>query len=165
MWAALAALLQWLIQPITAPDSYQVLLGFVAVSVIYGGMRSGFVTLAITAAAKFWLIVLPEISLAAQGQSLLARMILYLAIGFVICYIGGQLHASERRLEDALAKVRTLSGLLPICASCKRIRDDRGDWHQMENYIRSHSNADFSHGICPECIRRLYPEMADRVQK
>lgn len=60
-------------------------------------------------------------------------------------------------LKDALDKVKTLSGLLPICSSCKKIRDDKGYWNQIENYIRSHSNAIFSHGICPDCARKLYP--------
>ncbi len=62
-------------------------------------------------------------------------------------------------LQRALAKVKTLSGLLPICASCKKIRDDKGYWNQIENYISVHSNAEFSHGMCPECQRRLYPEL------
>ena len=62
-----------------------------------------------------------------------------------------------RELEEALARVKTLSGLLPICASCKKIRDDRGDWHELEAYVREHSDADFSHGICPECAHKLYP--------
>ena len=61
-------------------------------------------------------------------------------------------------LKRSLAKVRKLSGLLPICASCKKIRDDKGYWNQIEAYIRDHSEAEFSHGICPECSRRLYPE-------
>ncbi len=60
-------------------------------------------------------------------------------------------------LQDALAQVKTLSGLLPICANCKNIRDDQGYWHQVEVYIRDHSKANFSHGICPECARKLYP--------
>jgi hypothetical protein len=62
-------------------------------------------------------------------------------------------------LEDALARVRTLSGLLPICASCRKIRDDRGEWHELEVYVRDHSNAEFSHGICPECAEKLYPDL------
>lgn len=62
-------------------------------------------------------------------------------------------------LEDALCKVKTLSGLLPICASCKKIRDDQGYWNQIELFIRDHSFAEFSHGICPECARKLYPEL------
>jgi DNA-binding NtrC family response regulator len=60
-------------------------------------------------------------------------------------------------LREALARVKQLSGLLPICASCKKIRDDKGYWRQIEAYIRDHSEADFSHGICPDCARELYP--------
>ena len=59
-------------------------------------------------------------------------------------------------LREALDKVQTLSGLLPICASCKKIRDDKGYWHQVEVYIRDHSEIKFSHGICPACSDRLY---------
>jgi hypothetical protein len=61
-------------------------------------------------------------------------------------------------LQKTLSEVKQLSGLLPICASCKKIRDDKGDWKQMESYISDHSEALFSHDICPECIRILYPE-------
>ncbi|MBM3301361.1 MAG: sensor with HAMP domain protein, partial [Deltaproteobacteria bacterium] len=64
-----------------------------------------------------------------------------------------------QELQDALAQVKKLSGLLPICASCKRIRDDKGYWQQIERYIRDRSEADFSHGICPECAKKLYPEL------
>jgi len=63
------------------------------------------------------------------------------------------------KLEDALLQVRKLSGLLPICASCKKIRDKEGGWQQIEDYISTHSEADFSHSICPECARKLYPEL------
>lgn len=63
------------------------------------------------------------------------------------------------QLEDALQQVRKLSGLLPICASCKKIRDKEGGWQQIEDYISDHSEADFSHSICPQCARRLYPEL------
>jgi hypothetical protein len=66
-------------------------------------------------------------------------------------------------LEEALANVRTLSGLLPICASCKKIRNDRGYWSQIEEYVREHSDADFTHGICPDCARRLYGDLAPQV--
>ncbi len=62
-------------------------------------------------------------------------------------------------LQEALARVRLLSGLLPICASCKKIRDDQGYWNQIESYVRDHSEAKFSHGICPECANKLYPEL------
>ena len=62
-------------------------------------------------------------------------------------------------LEEALCKLKTMSGLLPICASCKKIRDDKGYWNQIELFIRDHSFAEFSHGICPDCARKLYPDL------
>jgi hypothetical protein len=62
------------------------------------------------------------------------------------------------QLQESLARVRTLSGMLPICASCKKIRDDKGYWNQIETYIRDRSEAEFTHGICPECAARLYPQ-------
>jgi PAS domain S-box-containing protein len=65
-------------------------------------------------------------------------------------------------LEDALARVRQLSGMLPICASCKSIRDDKGYWTKIEAYLRDHSEVDFSHGLCPTCARKLYPELYNK---
>jgi PAS domain S-box-containing protein len=64
-----------------------------------------------------------------------------------------------RRLQTALQEIHTLSGLLPICAHCKRIRDGHGHWTQIEQYIRSHSQADFTHGVCPDCSRDFFPEV------
>lgn len=61
--------------------------------------------------------------------------------------------------EKALQEVKILRGLLPICASCKRIKDDNGYWTQIEGYIKNHSEAEFTHGLCPECAERLYPEI------
>jgi two-component system cell cycle sensor histidine kinase/response regulator CckA len=63
-----------------------------------------------------------------------------------------------QELTEALARVKTLTGLLPMCASCKKIRNDNGYWQQVETYIKEHSEADFTHGICPDCMKRLYPE-------
>ena len=68
-------------------------------------------------------------------------------------------------LQKALNAVKTLGGLLPICASCKKIRDDKGYWNQIETYIREHSQAEFSHGICPDCIEKLYPEYTSSRKK
>ena len=66
---------------------------------------------------------------------------------------------TNEALLEALAKIKTLSGLLPICASCKKIRDDQGYWTQLEYYISEHSEAEFTHGCCPECMKKLYPEL------
>jgi len=62
-------------------------------------------------------------------------------------------------LQKTLAEVKTLKGIIPICASCKKVRDDKGYWNQVEAYIRDHSDAEFSHGICQECIDKRYPGM------
>lgn len=64
-------------------------------------------------------------------------------------------------LQDALSKVKLLSGLIPICANCKNIRNDEGYWQKVEVYIRDHSEAKFSHGLCPACAKKLYPELYD----
>lgn len=64
-------------------------------------------------------------------------------------------------LQAALEKIKTLSGLIPICASCKKIRDDKGYWNQIEAYISDHSEAEFSHSVCPECAKKLYPDFYD----
>jgi len=62
-------------------------------------------------------------------------------------------------LQKAMAEIKTLHGIIPICASCKKIRDEEGAWHQLESYISAHSTALFSHGICKECTKKLYPEL------
>lgn len=66
-------------------------------------------------------------------------------------------------LQDALANVRQLQGMLPICASCKRVRDDKGYWNQIESYISTHADVEFSHGLCPDCLKREYPQYADKI--
>ena len=63
-------------------------------------------------------------------------------------------------LNQALSKVKKLSGLLPICAHCKKIRDDKGYWNQIESYLHKHSDAELSHGICPECAEKFYSDMS-----
>lgn len=69
-------------------------------------------------------------------------------------------------LTDALANIKQLKGLIPICASCKKIRDDQGFWNEVEAYIGQHSAAEFSHGICPDCTKKLYPDIyANLVKK
>lgn len=75
-------------------------------------------------------------------------------------------YAIERKqlvidLQDALSQVKILRGLLPICSKCKAIRDDQGNWRRIESYNKERSEAEFSHGICPVCLRELYPEFCD----
>ena len=103
-------------------------------------------------------------------QTLITSVARYDAEGNVIGYQGTIRDITDRRrmeeekeklileLRHALSEIKTLSGLLPICASCKKIRDDNGYWNQIESYIKLHSEAEFSHSICPECAKKLYPE-------
>jgi PAS domain S-box-containing protein len=86
------------------------------------------------------------------------------------CVSGSILDITERKkvekdrdqlivdLQKSLSEVKTLRGFLPICSNCKKIRDDRGYWNQIESYIQEHSDAEFSHSLCPECAKKLYPE-------
>ena len=69
------------------------------------------------------------------------------------------LKEEHQKLLEALKEIKILSGLLPICASCKKIRDDNGYWNQIESYINQHSEAEFSHSICPDCTMNLYPNL------
>jgi hypothetical protein len=84
-------------------------------------------------------------------------------------------HELEHRIEErdtllselktAMDNVKTLGGLIPICASCKKIRDDEGYWNILESYLAKHSAAQFSHGICPDCVEKLYPKYANKAKK
>ena len=73
-----------------------------------------------------------------------------------------RLHTDNKDLAHKMGEVKRLSGLLPICANCKKIRDQQGSWHQLESYISAHTDADFSHGLCPECQKILYPKLTTR---
>jgi CheY-like chemotaxis protein len=85
---------------------------------------------------------------------------LHIAIQFALykAKMETERNALIRQLQDALAEVKTLTGLIPICASCKKIRNDEGFWDQVEFYISSHTDAKFSHGLCPECARKIDPD-------
>ena len=83
-------------------------------------------------------------------------------MGILGIYISYKRTASDlAKLQTALAEIHTLRGIIPICSSCKKIRTDSGAWEQIEVYIRDHSDADFSHGICPDCMKKLYPDYVD----
>jgi len=87
-----------------------------------------------------------------------ARLVYFLSFSFLLSY-------SQDQLRQSKEEVKRLSGLLPICASCKKIRDDDGYWQEIETYLRSRSDTIFSHGICPDCAKKLYPEFADDLLK
>lgn len=109
-------------------------------------------------------------------QTLSVTHIFLWVIGLVAIFVGmGHLKRNDLKrrmveeereklvneLQESLTKVKKLSGLLPICSSCKKIRDDKGYWNQVESYIRNYSEVEFTHGICPDCLRKLYPDFVD----
>jgi len=97
----------------------------------------------------------------------LVRFMTFMIVAMIFWYMQSQLEREQHLncdLAAALATVKKLSGLLPICASCKNIRNDHGYWEQIEAYIREHSEAEFTHSICPACAEKLYPELYSRSQ-
>jgi len=132
------------------------------------GWRVGLITTALATIVGMLLFVLPFTESAAHSLQNEALVALFAVEGCGISYLAGQLHAQRSKaqqeardairarneLEAALAHVRTLRGLIPICAWCKKIRNDHGYWEQLELYITNHSEADFTHGMCPDCARK-----------
>lgn len=96
------------------------------------------------------------------------RMISYTIIALTVAKIR-ELYAGQKalalNLQKSLDEIKVLRGMLPICASCKKIRDDGGYWQNLENYIRDHSEADFTHSICPECVEKLYPDLYEMIRE
>lgn len=103
----------------------------------------------------------------AAGVAFIAPLFLTIKRSEMVLRIANAKAAEEKiereklinELQEALGKIRTLKGLIPICSSCKKVRDDEGYWHQVEVYIRDHSTAEFSHSLCPDCFQKLYPEL------
>jgi len=76
-----------------------------------------------------------------------------------------ELQRVNKELTNSLAQIKLLKGLIPICANCKKIRDDTGFWQEVESYISHHTDANFSHGICPDCMKELYPDIYKTLQE
>jgi len=73
------------------------------------------------------------------------------------------LEETNKKLSTSLDEIKILRGILPVCSYCKQIKTEADTWIQMEKYIHEHSEADFSHGVCPDCLRKYYPEIYDRL--
>ncbi len=86
-------------------------------------------------------------------------------VGLRVINLEGELNDNVRKLQEALNKVEVLQGLLPICSYCKKVRDDKNYWQQVEHYISEHSELEFSHGVCPECYEKFLKPQLDRMEK
>ena len=112
----------------------------------------------------------PETMLPALGVGIAVPGLLAPPIIWTLLYMLRQVDDAQRRqqalsgeLADSREELQELRGLLPICASCKNMRDDDGYWHELETFLGRHANVEFSHSICPECVAKLYPDLATEV--
>ena len=103
-----------------------------------------------------FLIPLSPILFVVYNFFLLGMVLIFIYIGYLVEQISRKNYIISAELRDSLDEVRTLSGMLPICASCKKIRDDKGYWQQVEEYIARYTQAEFTHGLCPNCTKELY---------
>ena len=98
-------------------------------------------------------------------EIVLVRFNLFCGITIITVLVVSALHAEREflvhELQDALSQIKTLSGFIPICSHCKKIRDDSGYWNKLETYIQENSDAQLSHGICPDCAKKHYPDYFD----
>lgn len=111
-----------------------------AYTVLYGTNESGLMT-----------------SGSVQALFIMATFAAALFTGVGLIVLNSQ--RTEQELKAATAEVKTLRGIIPICASCKRVRDDKGYWNAVEAYVHDHTGAEFSHSLCPDCVRRLFPDV------
>jgi len=94
-----------------------------------------------------------------RGRKIVINHTLFFITGLIIIWVlGRRLVNNISQLQKTLIRINKLEGILPICSSCKKIRDNKGDWNQLEIYIKDHSEAEFSHGLCPQCAEKLYPD-------
>jgi hypothetical protein len=103
-----------------------------------------------------WLLLVAPFS-GLMMTSYTPEFLVRFSISYLIVYLLAFIY--ELQKSRASKRLKLLSGLLPICANCKKIRDDRGYWNQIEAYIQKHSDTEFSHSICPECAQELYPDL------
>ena len=155
---------------VTGYDLHVFAFYFVPVSLIgwYVGLRGG-IYMALLAAGTWFVADYtsghPYSSPGIAGWNALMELAACIVVAGIASVVRTQLRAQERlnaELFDTMAQIKRLEGLLPICAACKRIRDERGEWERMEKYITTHSEARFTHSVCPECARKLYPQYVDK---
>jgi hypothetical protein len=131
------------------------------------GPRSG-VYMALFAAGTWFMVDYlsgnPYSSPGIAGWNALMQLAACIVVAGIASVVRTQLRVQEKlnaELFEMMAQIKRLEGLLPICAACKQIRNERGEWELMEKYITAHSEAHFSHSVCPDCARKLYPEYFD----
>lgn len=135
----------------------------VMVSAWYGGAGPGlFASVLALLSGNFFNTPLESPNLAGVQ---IAQASAFLFAAFLISLLNSVRKRLNRELTESLAQVKLLSGLLPICSSCKMIREDGGGWSQIETYISNHSEATFTHGVCPDCYQKVFPESYEKYKQ
>lgn len=156
---------------IVIPNPAVIYLTAVVFAVFQGGIVPGFVSGAMTLLYAASFLSLPGQLFHYSSDNAARVMVLAVATPAMILMTGALKFRYDRMLsqqeklvgdlQKALSEIKTLRGILPICSSCKRVRDDKGYWNLVETYVEAHSEAQFTHGFCPDCVRRLYPELLE----
>ncbi len=161
--SALALLITWLLVPYLERGRFTLFFAAVMVSAWYGGAGPGLFA-SVLALLSGNLFSAPFGSSSPAGVQI-AQASAFLFAAFLISLLNSVRKRLNRELTESLAQVKLLSGLLPICSSCKMIREDGGGWSQIETYISNHSEATFTHGVCPDCYQKVFPESYEKYKQ
>jgi K+-sensing histidine kinase KdpD len=144
------------------------LIAAVMISARFGGFTTGIVSALLASFSFDWFFDQSPYRIDLDGGAFI-RALAFIGFATLVSSIERQrqraslsLERSNRELQSALAEVKTLHGILPICSYCKQIRAENGAWIQMERYIHEHTHANFSHGMCPECYKKHFPQIYQR---
>lgn len=179
----LALLFTLWLQPLMALGYSILFLAAVMISAWYGGLRGGLIATSLAIVCLSYFFISPTYSIWISELNGLAWLVLFIVVSTLISSLNEARYRAEARLkvanqelesrvaertaeltsrneelQGALTRIRVLSGLLPVCLQCKKIRDNSGQWNEFESYISEHSDATFSQGICPECAKSVYPQ-------
>lgn len=165
----LATLSTWLIHPLTGHESFMFFIAAVIIVAMYGHMIAALLTTLLSVFFVNYLFDLTPFHLDIDLPDI-ERAIVFMLVAAIVSRLAttrklliAELTGINTKLKETLAEVKTLRGILPICASCKKIRNTNGDWTEVATYISGHTDAEFSHGMCQLCLERLYPEIYARM--
>jgi K+-sensing histidine kinase KdpD len=163
---ALASLITWKLWPFIAPSASPLFFLVVMVSALYGGVVSGLIATLLSAAATAYLFMTPRFSMAIDHSDIF-RLIVFAAVALLTSWIALERNRTDERqqrlvseLQEANARIRTLSDVLPVCPDCRRVRvgEEMPQWKTVETYLAETPELQLSHTLCPDCSARHFPE-------
>jgi K+-sensing histidine kinase KdpD len=165
----LATMLTQLVHPLVHQESFTLFFAAVMIVAMYGSMGAALLTALLSIFLVNYLFDQTPFRLDLDLPDI-ERAIVFTLVSVIVSHLAStrnltiaKLSSTNTELEEALAEVRQLRGILPICASCKKIRDSKGEWTDVAEYISDRTDAEFSHGMCQPCVERLYPELYQRM--